>query len=63
MLFANLSKDAKPIATKSRRFDKHDQSFIEDEISKLIEKGIIEKSTKPWHAQVVVAKDSSTGHK
>ena len=52
-LFGNLSKDAKPTATKSRRFNKDDRKFIETEICKLLEKGVIEPSTSPWRAQVV----------
>ena len=37
-LFSNLSTDIKPIATKSRHFNKDDKKFIENEISKLLEK-------------------------
>ena len=33
-LFSNLSSDVKPIATKSRRFSKEDQEFIQDTVDK-----------------------------
>lgn len=57
-LFGNISPTCKPIATKSRRFSKDDQSFIEVEIARLLSEGIIEPSSSPWRAQIVVAKDS-----
>lgn len=62
-LFANLLPDSKPIASKTRRFSKDDQDFIQQEINKLLSEGIIEPSLSPWRAQVVVAKDPSNRHK
>ena len=56
-LFSNLLPDCKPIASKSRRFSKDDQDFIQQEVSKLLSEGIVEISSSPWRAQVVVAKD------
>ena len=52
--FINLTPDCKPIATKSRRYSALDQQFIKSEISKMLAEGIIEPSTSPWRAQVVV---------
>ena len=55
--FANLRPDCKPIATKSRRFSKEDQDFIQQEINQRLLEEIIEPSNSPWRAQVVVVKD------
>ena len=62
-LFSNLLPDCKPIASKSRRFSKDDQDFIQQEITKLLSEDIIEISSSPWRAQVVVAKDPLNQHK
>ena len=56
-LFENLSEDCRPIATKSRRHNPDDSKFIDSEIRKLLEAGIIEPSTSPWRAQVLVTKN------
>ena len=53
-LFANLSPNCKPIATKSRRYSSEDRNFISKETQKLLSEGIIEPSNSPWRAQVVV---------
>ena len=58
-LFANLLPNCKPIATKPRRFGLQDREFIQSEVNRLLAKGIIEASTSPWRAQIVVVK--STG--
>ena len=55
-LFANLSDDCRPIATKSRKFSHDDSVFISSEVKMLLDEGIIEPSLSPWHAQVVVVK-------
>ena len=62
-LFSNLLPDCKPIASKSRRFSKDDQDFIQQEVTKHLSEDIIEISSSPWHAQVVVAKDPLNQHK
>ena len=46
----------RPIATKSRKYSAEDKNFIDHEIDKLLKEDIIEASTSPWRAQVVVAK-------
>ena len=61
-LFPNILPNHKPIAVKSRHFNKEDQSFINKEIQKLFSKGIIEESVSPWQAQLVEVKDP-TNHK
>lgn len=53
-LFSNLSPDCHPIATPTRRFNNSDRAFIDDEISTLLQNGIIETSSSPWRAQVVI---------
>ena len=55
-LFPNLL-NCKPIAIKSRYFNKEDQAFITKKIQHLLSKGIIEESILPWWAQLVVVND------
>ena len=62
-LFGNLLPGFKPIASKSRRFSKENQEFIDQEFTKLLSEGIIEPSITPWRAQVVVSKDPSNQRK
>ena len=62
-LFGNLNPKCKPIATKSRKFGKDDREFIEHEINSLLKESIIESSSSPWRAQVVVVKDSTERHR
>ena len=57
-LFRNISNDVKPIAVKSRQFDKSDQEFINSEITRLRAEGIIQPSISPWRAQVVLVTDA-----
>ena len=57
MLFANLSEDSRPIATKSCKFSKPDQQFIDSETSRLLAEGIIEPSTSRWRAQPLVVRE------
>nr|XP_026485607.1 uncharacterized protein LOC113393110 [Vanessa tameamea] len=58
-LFANISADCKPIAIKSRRFSQDDKQFIIQEIRKLLAEGIIEESSSPWRAQVLITKNEN----
>ena len=53
-LFANLKSDCKPVAINSRRYSKADRHFVEIEIQRLLKEDIIEPSSSPWRAQVVV---------
>ena len=58
-LFEHMSNDCQPIATKSRRYSQSDKVFIRQEIAKLLKDGIIEPSSSPWRAQVVVTKNDN----
>ena len=53
-LFANLTPNCKPIVTKSRRFGNEDKNFIQSEINTMLQEGVIEESTSPWRAQVLI---------
>ena len=54
-LFSNLLPISKPVTTASRRFSPLDKEFIAHEVDKLLADGVIEKSSSPWRAQVVIA--------
>lgn len=53
-LFENLTPNCVPVATKSRRYSEEDQAFIHSETERLLAEGVIEPSSSPWRAQVVV---------
>jgi len=53
-LFAKLSNSIRPIAIPSRRYSKMDYTFIQKEITNLLEENIIENSVSPWRAQTLV---------
>ena len=55
-LFSNLMPNCKPVASKSRRYNKDDRQFIENEIQRMLKEDIIEPSNSPWRAQVVVTR-------
>ncbi len=61
--FEHLSPEAKPITCKSRRFSPSDSQFIEKEIEQLLAEGIIEPSSSPWRAQVLVANSDHGQHR
>ena len=58
-LFEHLSSNCKPVAVKRRHHSKADQAFISDQISQLLEDDMIEPSTSPWLAQMVVVKNEN----
>ena len=62
-LFKNLLPGCRPIATKSRRFNADDRSFIQEEIDKLKKEGVIRSSSSPWRAQTLVVKNKVSGKK
>ena len=62
-LSTNLLPECKPIATKSRRFSFSDEDFIQGEIDRLLSGGIIELSTSPLRAQIVVVKNGTQSAK
>ena len=58
-LFTNLSKDIKPVASKSRRHTPVDLEFMRKEVAKLAKSGVIRKSVSPWRAQAMVVCDEN----
>ena len=58
-LFANLTADSHPIATKSRRYSHDERKFIDAEAQRLLKEGIIEPSNSPWRVQVVVTRNEN----
>ena len=55
-LFEGINPNAKQVKCPSRKYSKVEQSFIREEIDRLLDEGIIETSNSPWRAQIVVAK-------
>ena len=62
-LFSNLSADAKPITTPSRRYNQEDRSFIPENVDKLLKDEVIRPSSSPRRAQVVIVTDEFNRHK
>ena len=58
-LFENLFADVQPIAVKSRNYSSEDAEFIAKEVEGMLKEGIIERSSSPWRAQIVVVKTAS----
>ena len=58
-LFEHMSPNCEPVAVGRRNYSKADQSFISDQVSQLLEDDLIEPSTSPWRAQVVVVKNAN----
>ncbi|XP_069778983.1 uncharacterized protein [Narcine bancroftii] len=55
-LFTHLIPNCTPVATKSKRYRPRLRDFIRAEARRLLQEGIIEKSSSPWSVQVVVVK-------
>ena len=53
-LFAHLTPDCHPIATKSRKYSQNDRNFIRDEVERLSQLKTVKPSNSPWRAQVLV---------
>ena len=49
----------RPITTRSRHFSVDDKTCIQSEIVKLLDTGVIEPSSSPWCAQVLVVNNPS----
>ena len=62
-LFTNLTENCKPVADKSRRFNKQKTDFIDREIKKQLAEGTIEPSVSPWRSQVHVTTDEDQHHR
>jgi len=55
-IFRTVDKNCKPTETKSRKFGLEDKQFISEEVTKLLQAGIIEPFQSSWRAQVLVVK-------
>ena len=53
-IFGHLKGDTNPIKAKSRRYSAIDRKFIDSEVKRLLELGIIEPSKSPWRSQLVI---------
>ena len=58
-IFRFISPDCVPVATKCRRYSESDKKFIKEEISRLLEEGVIEPSHFSWRSQVLITKDEN----
>ena len=57
-LFGNLISGWRPIASKSRRFNIQDKSFIKSTVDEWKKAGTIRRSKSPWRAQCVIVKNA-----
>ena len=62
-VFPHLKENCSPIATKSRRFNDDELSFVREEIQHLLDEDIIEPSNSPWRAQVVIVDPDDDIHR
>lgn len=53
-VIGELSADCIPIQTKSRRRTPDQYRFIQHEVARLFQDGVIEKSSSPWRSQVLI---------
>ena len=51
-IFRSISSNCVPVATKCRSYSESDKKFIQEEVAKLLEDGVIEPSQSSWRAQV-----------
>ena len=58
-LCTNILPTCRPITTRSHHFSVDGNDFIQSEIVKLLDTGVIEPSSSPWRARVVVVKNPS----
>ena len=56
-IFRSISSNCVPVATKSRSYGESNKKFIEEEVAKLLENGVIKPSQSSWRAQVLITKD------
>ena len=56
-LFEHLTPECQPIAAKSRHYSRADQAFIRTQVCQLLSDDIIEPSSSPWRAQLVIVKN------
>ena len=53
-LFSNIDPACKPITTKCKSCGEGDRLFIQTEIEKMIKEGVIEESTSPLKAKILI---------
>ena len=58
-----LEPGAKPYKAPVRMFPPAQQAALDEQIPKLLEAGVIERSTSPWRHQPVVVKKRNGGHR
>ncbi|GFW36418.1 retrovirus-related Pol polyprotein from transposon opus [Trichonephila clavipes] len=58
-LFSNLNPDCRPLVIKSRCHTVEDNNFMELEVQKLLQEGVIEPSNSPWRAQTFVSREEN----
>ena len=56
-LFEFMLPNCRPIATPSRSYSREDQTFIKEEVKRLLASGIIEPSRSPWRSQVLLVRN------
>ena len=59
--FSHLTEDCKPIADRARKYSKDDKDFINQETKRLLNDDMIEPSSSPWRAQVIVVQNQQSG--
>jgi len=58
-LFEHLTPGCRPVASKSQNYSLSDRAFIATQTAQMLHDDIIEPSTSPWRAQVVVVNNSN----
>ena len=58
-----LEPGAKPYKCPTRMFPPAQQAVLDEQIPKLLEAGVIRKSTSPWRHQPVIVKKRNGGHR
>ena len=59
--FSHHSRDCRPVADRTGKYSKDDQNFIRQETKRLLNEDMVEASSSPWRAQVVVVKNQLSG--
>ena len=62
-LYHDLSPYCRQVAVPSRRYCVHDSAFIESEVKKLYERGIVRTSNSHWRAQPIAVTNKETRKK
>ena len=62
-LFENLRPGCKTIATKFCKYSKADHKFEKHQIQQMLKDDIMQLSTSPWRAQIIVTQDPNLHHR